>query len=146
MFALLLTEALRVTLVSFCYVLLVLAAIIQVNNPILSGSVQELGRCIIIATTDCRCKRVKEKGVLKSRVPVHLCIRFLVLTPIGRSSPNVFLPCCIRPAGENTAGFGGTSCRIPVKSLEVRVLFSFLSLPPCSESPLSFHCNPAGPC
>lgn len=80
-----LTEALRVAhcpSVTFCW----LHAIIKVSQShTWRRSVQELGRCIIIATSDCRCKRSKRRGC-EVRVPVHLCLGFLSLTSIGRSS------------------------------------------------------------
>ena len=103
-----LTEALRVAhcpYVTFCW----LHAIIKVSQShTWWRSVQELGRCIIIATSDCRCKKSKRRGC-EVKVPFHP-------DPYRKVLPNFFLPGCIHPAGENTTGFGGTSCRNGKKS------------------------------
>lgn len=137
-----LTEALRVAhcpSVTFCW----LHAIIKVSQShTWWRSVQELGRCIVIATSDCRCKKSKRRGV---KVPFHLCLCSLSLTPIERSSLTSSFQVASILQVRTPQGLVEHPAET-VKSLEVRksrIFFSeFTSL---LESPLSLHYNPGPP-
>lgn len=70
---------------SFSYVLLVACHHQSWPIPYSVEKCPRTCRCIIIATSDCRYKR-SDRRRCEVKVPFHLCLCSLSLTPIGRSS------------------------------------------------------------